>query len=308
MIRALYNNVRGWLRRQRTFYRLRREYRAFLNNPSPYRDMKAQELLRQGFLDSKGKSLLWAHNLQKKRTPHRKGPISSTCFPSLDETTAAAALSQLRTNGVYVFPWRMPEEWVREAIKAAEQLKVVSRDDESDVQFPFSIAPKCATYWHGSDVAEIPQFSDLVNDLGIREIIGRYLECEPVFDLVAAWWSFPSGAASSKSAQLYHFDMDRVRWLKVFVYLTDVGLDNGPHAFIQGSHRTIGSKVMHDGRYSDDEVFRMYPKQDEIILTGPAGTVFIEDTLGFHKGLPVQSGKRFVFEYEYSINSFGYPY
>ena len=70
----------------------------------------------------------------------------------------------------------------------------------------------------------------------------------------------------------------------------------------------MGSKIWRDGRYTDEEVFKMYPKADEVVFTGPAGTVFIEDTLGFHKGIPVRDGKRFVFEYEYSINCFGYPH
>jgi len=140
------------------------------------------------------------------------------------------------------------------------------------------------------------------------EIIGRYLGCEPVFDLAAAWWTYPYGSADSKSAQLYHFDLDRIKWLKVFVYMTDVSLKNGPHAFIKGSHLNSGAFATHDGRYSDEEIFKLYSKSDEIIYEAPAGTVILEDTLGFHKGLPAIEGHRFIFEYEYSINRFGYPY
>jgi ectoine hydroxylase-related dioxygenase (phytanoyl-CoA dioxygenase family) len=102
--------------------------------------------------------------------------------------------------------------------------------------------------------------------------------------------------------------MDRVRWVKVFCYLTDVGDDNGPHAFVSGSHNTIQNVVTHDGRYSDAEVFAHYPRSSEVRLKGPAGTVFLEDTLGFHKGVPVESGRRGVFEFQYSINHYGYPH
>ena len=52
----------------------------------------------------------------------------------------------------------------------------------------------------------------------------------------------------------------------------------------------------------------MYRPDDEVVFTGPKGTVIIEDTLGFHKGIPAISGHRFIFEYMVSVNHFGYPY
>jgi hypothetical protein len=125
---------------------------------------------------------------------------------------------------------------------------------------------------------------------------------------VCAWWTFPvGGEADSGAAQLYHYDLDRVRWLKVFVYLTDVDEVSGPHAFIRGSHRTIGSKISRDGRYSDAEVFSMYNRADEVVFIAPRGTVILEDTLGLHKGIPAISKRRFILQVQLSINYFGYP-
>jgi hypothetical protein len=148
---------------------------------------------------------------------------------------------------------------------------------------------------------------DLIRDPGIIEIVGRYLQCRPVFDFPAAWWSYPS-EADAASAQMFHFDLDRVRWLKIFVYLTDVGVDNGPHVYVRGSHRVVAGRVRRDGRFSDAEARELFPELQFSQLTGSAGTLFIEDTIGFHKGTPVASGHRCVFEYEYSIGHFGYPY
>ncbi len=128
-------------------------------------------------------------------------------------------------------------------------------------------------------------------------------------DILAAWWTFPvGGGPESVSAQLYHFDLDRVKWLKVFVYLTDVDRESGPHVYVRGSHNSVGRKIWRDGRYSDEEVFSVCAPQDEVQFTGPRGTVIIEDTLGFHKGAPAISGHRFIFEFQLSLNRFGYPY
>ena len=39
-------------------------------------------------------------------------------------------------------------------------------------------------------------------------------------------------------AQLYHFDLDRPKWLKFFIYLNDVeNISHGPHLFIEKTHK-----------------------------------------------------------------------
>ena len=204
----------------------------------------------------------------------------------------------------------MPQTWIDAVKGKMMNFDVSGRKGHLDVQEARSLTPKEATYWYKqSDLLEIDELRSLAADKVIRQIVGRYLGCEPVFDFSVAWWSFPFGdGADSDAAQLYHFDLDRVRWLKVFVYLTDVEIYNGPHAFISGSHKNIGKKIWHEGRYSDEEVFKLYKKENEVIFTAPAGTIFIEDTLGFHKGCSVKEGKRLVFEFELSINHFGYPH
>ena len=41
-------------------------------------------------------------------------------------------------------------------------------------------------------------------------------------------------------AQLYHFDLDRPKWLKFFIYLNDVeNLDHGPHSYIKNTHKVF---------------------------------------------------------------------
>ena len=55
------------------------------------------------------------------------------------------------------------------------------------------------------------------------------------------WWSVAGNKQpDSAAAQLYHFDMDRIRWIKFFINLTDVTAENGPHCFIAGSQQTCG--------------------------------------------------------------------
>ena len=106
--------------------------------------------------------------------------------------------------------------------------------------------------------------------------------------------------------------MDRFQWLKVFVYLTDVGPDNGPHAFVRGSHRTgaIPRHILDRGyvRLTDEEVARNYPAEDILSFTAPRGSIIVEDTRGLHKGVHVRDGARLILQLQFSNSLFGTNY
>ena len=124
------------------------------------------------------------------------------------------------------------------------------------------------------------------------------------------WWSLPlETRGSSVSGQLYHFDLDRPHFLKFFVYLNDVGDDNGPHHFVRGSHKNPRRGALADRRFEDTEVAKVYDlAQDEVIFRAPRGTIFAEDTRGLHKGAALRSGERLVFQLEYASTLFGAPF
>ena len=70
---------------------------------------------------------------------------------------------------------------------------------------------------------------DEIYDLGLK-----YFGTEPFLDHVSLSISTnfnkkPDGEA----AQLYHFDLDKPKWLKFLTYVNDVGITNGPHCFIK---------------------------------------------------------------------------
>jgi hypothetical protein len=80
MLRRLYSAMRRRLGQWRAVGLLRKEYKAFLRSPKPYTDMRAQDLLRQGFVASRGRVLQWCHELQRQQSPHQKATANSgTC-------------------------------------------------------------------------------------------------------------------------------------------------------------------------------------------------------------------------------------
>ncbi len=152
----------------------------------------------------------------------------------------------------------------------------------------------------------------LLADSSLLAIAQRYFNCPPRVDVLSMWWhSSFQASPDSEAAQLYHFDMDRIRWLKVFIYLTDVGPDDGPHTFVLGSHRTRGipTKMLSKGyaRLDDDDVLQCFGKEKCVELCAPRGSLIVEDTRGLHKGNVVKPGgkSRLMLQLQFSNALFG---
>jgi hypothetical protein len=266
--------------------------------------------LRRDFVLNGFKNLKWATNfLENKKSFNPKLNFQNSSISNINKLDINNAVSSLNNEGIWVSPHLLSSEWIEEVKKKLSKLKVTSRKFLSDVQISENLYPKDIVYdFNSKDLEEIQELKNLIMDSSILEIVHKYLKCKPVFDFATAWWTFPSEKPDSDSAQLFHFDLDRLRWLKVFVYLSDVTPDNGPHCYINGSHHLIANIERHDGRYTDDEIKILLPNNHISVLTSPAGTLFIEDTIGFHKGTEVKSGSRCVFEAQFSVGHFGYPY
>jgi hypothetical protein len=153
----------------------------------------------------------------------------------------------------------------------------------------------------------------LLADPSLLALAQSYLGSRPRADVLSMWWHTNfHDRPDSEAAQFYHFDLDRIKWLKVFIYLTDVGPQDGPHSFIEGSHRTGGipDSLLRRGyvRLSDDEVLGHYGAAREVRFAAPRGTVIVEDTRGLHKGNPVSGSSRLILQLQFSNWLFGGEY
>jgi hypothetical protein len=127
------------------------------------------------------------------------------------------------------------------------------------------------------------------------------------------WWSTAyQKEASEEAAQLFHFDLDRIKWLKVFFYINDVTPENGPHCYIEGSHKVNAKPVdiLNRGyvRIPDADLAPHYKPEAFKTVCGEAGSMFIGDTKCWHKGTPLKKGHRLVLELEYASSLFGANY
>lgn len=149
----------------------------------------------------------------------------------------------------------------------------------------------------------------IVFDGTLAAIAGAYFRCQPLYDFTAMWWTTRFGAkVFSAAAQEYHFDMDRLHFLKFFIYLTDVTQESGPHVFVSGSHVSKPRHLCEPTRFPDHVVESAYPPQAIRKICGKRGSIFAVDTRGLHKGMPILDGHRLALQVEFAISLFGQNY
>jgi hypothetical protein len=248
--------------------------------------------------------------------PYRLGAVEGILgrFTEGQVDDIAAAL---RRDGLYRFPRPIPQDLLEDLIRVGKTMPCFPHREhgmEKDTVIYPDGAPKEMKYdFIERDLVPLLPVQRIMGDPGLLAISQAYFGAKPVLDAVAMWWSTHlTGQASSEAAQLYHFDMERIKWLKWFIYLTDVTTDTGPHCFVRGSHRT-GAKppeLLQRGyqRISDSDMAAHYPAADLLELNGPKGSIFVEDTSGFHKGKPPRTGPRLVIELEFTNSLYGAPF
>jgi hypothetical protein len=166
--------------------------------------------------------------------------------PAPAEKTAEIAAA-LRANGYYLYEPLVPAAICDRLVQFAltQPATVRLRDGEvrekiSSVYDPTN--PIGIRYdFAEAELINHPDVQALMAEPAIVSAAQAYLGTEPVADVVAMWWNTAfSDSPDSEAAQYFHFDLDRVKWVKFFIYLTDVTPDSGPHFFIAKSHRTGG--------------------------------------------------------------------
>jgi hypothetical protein len=229
----------------------------------------------------------------------------------------------LKLDGYYVFPQILPEDVRMRLVNYAKSTECLirlteeeaSRGSISERAVYDPLRPRGIRYdFTQQQVVNIPDVQALLADLSILAVAQAYLGARPVADVTSMWWHTAySDQPDAEAAQFYHFDMDRVRWLKIFIYLTEVGPDNGPHCFVAGSQRTDGIplQLLSRGyaRLMDEEVSQHFSAERIKEFNAPAGTIIIEDTRGLHKGMAVRRGDRLMLQLQFSNCLFGgfYP-
>ena len=232
---------------------------------------------------------------------------------NLNSDEVQAIVNDINKNGFHIFDAKLPTQAIDELVKFSLQTnaKLVPASSNGITQSLYDNKNVLSPRYEFSeqDILNYPLIQQITTDQSLFVIAQKYLSCKPIQDLTAMWWSATfSKEASSEAAQLFHFDMDRIKFIKFFFYLTDVGSHNGPHCYVRGSHKVMPESVWRDGRITDEDVKKNFLKNDILEIAGPKGTVIAVDTRGLHKGKVLESGERLLLQVEFTNSLFGTTY
>ena len=153
----------------------------------------------------------------------------------------------------------------------------------------------------------------LALDPHLLSAVSLYLGLWPRLHSIVAWLNFPTDKDPTES-QLWHRDHEDIKIVKTFIYLNDVDEKCGPFSYIPGTHPLgelahIVPEHKHPTRVLDDEMQLVFPVKHWLTCTGPAKTMIVADTVGYHRGGKPTRGNRVLITFTYTSGAaFKLPY
>jgi hypothetical protein len=157
---------------------------------------------------------------------------------------------------------------------------------------------------------ECPAVASLIRNPWLHEVASGYLGSRAGLIDLRLWWSFPAAGASrgelSRVAQdTFHFDLADWGQLKFFFYITDVDEETGAHVYARGTHagRPLRDQLTPFSARREEQVAALRGRHAIQVITGPAGSGFVEDPFGYHTGSAVRRDRRLILELSFGISS-----
>jgi hypothetical protein len=241
-------------------------------------------------------------------------PVQSGLFGTFSPERVDYLVATMQRDGYVVLDSTFDQDIVEhlraEALLLSYELKGGDEAGRHDVKIDPNAPPRCiSAYAEPRSKHDSHALRMIADDALFTRVASQYLGCSATAIDMTLWYTFPHSTPSSDTAQLFHYDLDTIRWVKVFIYLSDVGDENGPHEYVATSHRPEnkepGVLMRNYGRIDDSDIDGNYPGMRRRV-TGRSGTVIIGDTRCFHKGNSVSRGYRLMFSPIYAPSRVGY--
>ncbi len=159
------------------------------------------------------------------------------------------------------------------------------------------------THWINDhkDVITVEEVQKLALDPFFLNVAQNYLEAKPILCQTNFW---ASKVGKDDKTHKFHQDYDDIRFLKVFIYLNDVDENNGAHTYVKESINNMIHTPDYKATKRIDEKIINNKYGDKVInICGKKGSIIFEDTYGFHKGSVLNTGHRFMLQFQYCCST-----
>jgi hypothetical protein len=200
------------------------------------------------------------HQLTSHNPPLACG--NETLFPALDVDGTAARLRR----DAYSPGFQVPQEMVDETV---------------------AYVRTTGARWIDDPHAACPAIERIARDPAIVAVARDYLRAEPVLLETRMYWTLPfpdehGRVFHTADGGMFHYDVADVKSMTVFLYLTDVDADCGPHVVIKRTQaRRTPNQILR--RMLDDATAQRLHGERIVTILGPRGTGWFEDITTYHK-------------------------
>ena len=266
---------------------------------------------RSTFTETRGVSHQVFSKVLASHIRAEKHPLTRSMFQVEDPAaTIRAAVRSMNVNGMWKARFLVPDKLVQ-SLKEKTLARFEQRHGDK-IQAMLDGAPGCDPQVKSNYdwVTTFEEMYEISSDPLLLSIVQDYIGVPPIFDTPVVFLNSTApldDRGLSDTAQLYHHDLHRLQFVKLFIYLTDVDAGSGPHAMIPGTHRSRPDHMWSDGRHSDEKVATSGLLDGEVRITGKAGTLFMVDTTALHKGVHPVDRSRLLAQVQYSNSMFGKP-
>jgi hypothetical protein len=216
---------------------------------------------------------------------------------SIADADRGRVVADLNRDGLAMLPPLASDETIGHMVAYFLDKEVVGRNGQAS-RLDLLPANTPAAAYPLATVLGCPNIVSLLNDPPILSIAADYIGCKPTLSSIGVRWSFPA-QSNATDTQRFHRDVDDWRFLKLFIYLTDVDEGSGPHAYVRTSHKTgFGLRAR---AYTMDDIEQRYGIENLSRVLGPRGTTFLADTQGVHCGSVPVDRPRLIFQAQYSL-------
>lgn len=271
----------------------------YINKNSSYFLMRIFYRITNGFLTNLISYIISGYKY-KNSNKFKKGFMQLKSFESNEVDTLKSQISQMRVFDKRKIDYRNNKSWVDETENYAKSFKELSNEDVVRLDVL------------KSELLSNRTVANFILDERWVKIVKKILGVEPRLIDVNCWYTLPHKNEfdiKKYDAQIWHKDVDKLRDIKIFFYLSDVDdLNYGPFEIIIDTHRSNYSKIKYENnnnfRISND-IIECNTEYKKFSFIGKRGTNFVVDTRCFHRGGIVEKGYRHIIELYFSNSIFG---
>jgi len=244
---------------------------------------------------------------------YRKNRIARESYRRQEEgltDSESKALSTLKTDGVY-----LDQENLLFSLREVEKLNAAVTPIWNKAPITRQIENRKSingAKWYvirafGKHPPPLPiEFQDIIFSKRLLNVVSAYLGMWPKLRYVDVWYNLEASKnEASIDSERWHRDAEDLHILTLFLYLDDVGTDQGPFNYIKGSQRNgiygdIASANPPIGSFPTNvEIFSHLPEDSVCTYIGKRGTAILCDTSGLHYGGRATKGRRLLLTARY---------